>query len=174
MKNCSVSKVFIFHHERKLYIWPFLIQITTFGKWLRLSGKSLLSKTEKTQISEQTQIIWVRWSLYSSPSGPRTPAEPWESSKRTRRVVSNTTDLWRNVSALNAHTLQPHIQRLHRTQIIWVCSDIWVFSGLDNRLLADNLSHLPKVLIWLRKGCIPLFWNTNALETVNSPFHGMK
>ena len=64
MKNCSVSKVFVFHHGRKLYIWPFLIQIATFGKWLRLSAKSLLSKTEKTQISEQTQIIWVRWSLW--------------------------------------------------------------------------------------------------------------
>ena len=59
-------------------------------------------------------------------------------------------------------------QRLHRTQIIWVCSDIWVFSVLDNRLLADNLSHLPKVLIWIRKGCISSFWNTNALETVIS------
>ena len=42
-------------------------------------------------------------------------------------------------------------QRLYRTQIIWVCSDIWVFSVLDNRLLADNLSQLPKVSIWLRK-----------------------
>ena len=28
------------------------------------------------------------------------------------------------------------------------------FSVLDNRLLADNLSHLPKVLICFRKGCI--------------------
>ena len=62
-KNYSVSKAFVFHHVIKLYIWPFLIQIGTFGKWLRLSVKSLLSKTEKTQISEQTQIIWVRWSL---------------------------------------------------------------------------------------------------------------
>ena len=43
------------------------------------------------------------------------------------------------------------VQRLYRTQIIWVCSDIWVFSVLDNRLLADNLSQLPKVSIWLRK-----------------------
>ena len=41
-------------------------------------------------------------------------------------------------------------QRLHRTQIIWVCSDIWFFSDLDNRLLVDNLSNLPKVLIWIR------------------------
>ena len=62
-KNSSVSKAFVFHHGIKLYNWPFLIQINTFGKWLRLSAKSLLSKTEKTQISEQTQIIWVRWSL---------------------------------------------------------------------------------------------------------------
>ena len=45
----------------------------------------------------------------------------------------------------------PWVQRLYRTQIIWVCSDIWVFSVLDNRLLADNLSQLPKVSIWLRK-----------------------
>ena len=28
-------------------------------------------------------------------------------------------------------------QRLYRTQIIWVCSDIWVFSVLDNRHLSD-------------------------------------
>jgi len=65
MKNCSftVSKAFVIHHGGKLYIWPFLIQIDTFGKWIRLSAKSLLSKNEKTQISEQTQIIWVRWSL---------------------------------------------------------------------------------------------------------------
>ena len=41
-------------------------------------------------------------------------------------------------------------QRLFRTQIIWVCSDIWVFSVLDNRLLADNLSQLQ---IW-SKICI--------------------
>ena len=62
-------------------------------------------------------------------------------------------------------------QRLHRTQIIWVCSDIWVFSVLDNRLLADNLSHLPKVAIWIRKGQIYSFlpwWNTKTFETVNS------
>ena len=37
------------------------------------------------------------------------------------------------------------VQRLYRTQIIWV------FSVLDNRLLTDNLSQLPKVSIWLRK-----------------------
>ena len=67
MKNCSVSKAIVFHHGGKLYIWPFLIQIDTFDKWLRLSAKSLLSKTEKTQISEQTQIIWVRWSLWTAP-----------------------------------------------------------------------------------------------------------
>ena len=37
----------------------------TFVNWLRLSAKSLLSKTEKkTQISDQTQILWVRWSLW--------------------------------------------------------------------------------------------------------------
>ena len=62
-------------------------------------------------------------------------------------------------------------QRLYRTQIIWVCSDIWVFSVLDNRLLADKLSHLPKVSIWIRKGQIysyPPWWNTKAFETVNS------
>ena len=34
-------------HKEKLYIWLFIIQIDTFGKWLRLSAKSLLSKTEK-------------------------------------------------------------------------------------------------------------------------------
>ena len=57
----TVSRAFVFHQEG---IKPFLIQVNTFGKWFRLSGKSLLSKTEKTQISEQTQIIWVRWSLW--------------------------------------------------------------------------------------------------------------
>ena len=56
----TVSRAFVFQNEG---IQPFLSQINTFGKWLRLSAKSLLSKTEKTQISEQTQIIWVRWSL---------------------------------------------------------------------------------------------------------------
>ena len=40
---------------------------------------------------------------------------------------------------------------------MWVCSDIWVFSVLDNRLLADNLSQLPKVSIWLRKGWEEVF-----------------
>ena len=62
-------------------------------------------------------------------------------------------------------------QRLQRTQIIWVCSDIWVFSVLDNRLLADNLSHLPKVSTLIRKGQIYSFhpwWDTKAFETVNS------
>ena len=62
-------------------------------------------------------------------------------------------------------------QRLQRTQIIWVCSDIWVFLVLDNRLLADNLSHLPKVAIWIRKGQIysfPPWWNTKTFETVKS------
>ena len=29
------------------------------------------------------------------------------------------------------------IQRLHRIQIIWVCTDIWVFPVLDNRHLSD-------------------------------------
>ena len=67
-KLFTVSKVFVVHHGGKLYIWPFLIQISTFGKWLRLSAKSLLSKTEKTQISEQTQIIWVCWSLWQKVS----------------------------------------------------------------------------------------------------------
>ena len=57
----TVSRAFVFQNEG---IQPFLSQINTFGKWLRLSAKSLLSKTEKTQISEQTQIIWVRWSLW--------------------------------------------------------------------------------------------------------------
>ena len=56
----TVSRAFVFQNEG---IQPFLSQINTFGKWLRLSAKSLLSKPEKTQISEQTQIIWVRWSL---------------------------------------------------------------------------------------------------------------
>ena len=58
------SNDLVYYHGRKLYIWPFLFRIDTFGKWLRLSAKSLLSKTEKTQISEQTQIIWVRWRLW--------------------------------------------------------------------------------------------------------------
>ena len=50
------------------------------------------------------------------------------------------------------------------------------FSVLDNRILADNLSHLPEVSIWIRKGQIysfPLWWNTKTFETVNS-FHEME
>ena len=46
-----------------------------------------------------------------------------------------------------------------------------VFSVLDNRLLTDNLSHLPKVAIWIRKGqmySFPPWWNTKTFETVNS------
>ena len=40
--------------------WPKMHILDQICNWLRLSAKSLLSKTEKTQISEQTQIIWVR------------------------------------------------------------------------------------------------------------------
>ena len=35
----------------------------------QISDKCLLSKTEKTQISGQTQIIWVHWSLWSGNEG---------------------------------------------------------------------------------------------------------
>ena len=42
---------------------PFLLQIDTFGKWLRCLDKCLLCKYYKTQISGQTQIIWVGWDL---------------------------------------------------------------------------------------------------------------
>ena len=34
-----------------------------FWQMTQISDKCLLCKTEKTQISGQTQIIWVRWSL---------------------------------------------------------------------------------------------------------------
>ena len=61
-KNSSVYGI-------KLYIWPFLIQIDTFGKWLRLSAKSLLSKTEKTQ------DIWAN-------SDNLSPLEPLVSGKQ--------------------------------------------------------------------------------------------
>ena len=31
-KLFTVSKAFVFHHGRKLYIWPFLFKIDSFGK----------------------------------------------------------------------------------------------------------------------------------------------
>ena len=68
--------------------------------------------------------------------------------------------IWHHVSSViqfllvlyfEACTLYIFDQRLYWTQIIWV------FSVLDNRLLADNLSQLPKVSIWLRKGWEEVF-----------------
>ena len=91
-------------------------------------------------------------------------------------VPDNRLNLWFTMNVLLWSVLCNLIQRLHRTQIIWVCSDVWVFSVLENILLADNLSHLPKVLIWIRKLCIPSWWNSNALKTVNTDqfFHGIE
>ena len=59
-------------------------------------------------------------------------------------------------------------QRLQRTQIIWVCPDIWVFSVLD-KTFDRYLSHLPKVSIWSKKGLEspvpPVEASGNALQT---------
>ena len=40
-----------------------------FWQMTQISDKCLLCKTEKTQISGQTQIIWVRWSLWVTREG---------------------------------------------------------------------------------------------------------
>ena len=42
---------------------PFLTSNWHFWQMTQMSDKCLLSKTEKTQISGQTQIIWVGWGL---------------------------------------------------------------------------------------------------------------
>ena len=62
-------------HEEKLYIWLFIIQIDTFGKWLRLSAKSLLSKTEKNSdiwansdnLSLVKPLHWAGWHTQVQP-----------------------------------------------------------------------------------------------------------
>ena len=43
---------------------PFLLQIDTFGKWLRYLTNVCYVKLKKLRISGQTQIIWVQWSLW--------------------------------------------------------------------------------------------------------------
>ena len=89
--------------------------------------------------SAQTHLMNVSQPLYSIPL--------WKYAEHMK--------LWhfRRLWQIRPVPFQAVGQRLYRTQSIWVWSDIWVFfSVLDNRLLADNLSQLPKVSIWLRKG----------------------
>ena len=89
--------------------------------------------------SAQTHLMNVSQPLYSIPL--------WKYAEHMK--------LWhfRRLWQIRPVPFQAVGQRLYRTQSIWVWSDIWVFfSVLDNRLLADNLSQLSKVSIWLRKG----------------------
>ena len=48
---------------------PFLTSNWHFWQMAQMSAKCLLSKTEKAQISAQTQIICTLWSLWSRPTG---------------------------------------------------------------------------------------------------------
>ena len=92
--------------------------------------------------SAQTHLMNVSQPLYSIPL--------WKYAEHMK--------LWhfRRLWQIRPVPFQAVGQRLYRTQSIWVWSDIWVFfSVLDNRLLADNLSQLSKVSIWLRK--VPCF-----------------
>ena len=52
---------------RKRAFQAFLTSNWHFWQKAQMSAKCLLSKTEKTQISGQTQIIWVHWSLWACP-----------------------------------------------------------------------------------------------------------
>ena len=56
------------------------------------------------------------------------------------------------------------IQRLHRIQIIWVCSDIWVFSVLDNRHLSDIWVICQKCQFEERKGWKALFLQSQEMH----------
>ena len=56
------------------------------------------------------------------------------------------------------------IQRLHRIQIIWVCSDIWVFSVLDNRHLSDIWVICQKCQFEERKGWKALFLQSQEMQ----------
>ena len=51
----------------------------------------------------------------------------------------------------------PPNQRPHRTQIIWVCPDIWVFSVLHNRHLSDIWVICQKCQFGVRKAWKALF-----------------
>ena len=57
-------------------------------------------------------------------------------------------------------------QRLDLTQIIWVCSDIWVFSVLHNRHLSDIWVIFQKYQYEARKDCKGLFLQSLALKII--------
>ena len=57
-------------------------------------------------------------------------------------------------------------QRLQWTQIIWVCPDIWVFSVLDNRHLADICAFCQKCQFEVRKA-----WNALFLQLKPHEMH---
>ena len=117
--------------------------------WNKYSGGFMLGKMKNNHgilnlalvalYSAQTHLMNVSQPLYSIPL--------WKYAEHMK--------LWhfRRLWQIRPVPFQAVGQRLYRTQSIWVWSDIWVFfSVLDNRLLADNLSQLSKVSIWLRKG----------------------
>ena len=56
--------------------------------------------------------------------------------------------------------------RLQWTQIIWVCPDIWVFSVLDNRHLADICAFCQKCQFEVRKA-----WNALFLQLKPHEMH---
>ena len=56
---------------------PFLTSNWHFWQMTQMSDKSLLYKTEKTQISGQTQIIWVGWGLWAEGGTKYGPRAPW-------------------------------------------------------------------------------------------------
>ena len=58
------------------------------------------------------------------------------------------------------------LQRLQWTQIIWVCPDIWVFSVLDNRHLADICAFCQKCQFEVRKA-----WNALFLQLKPHEMH---
>ena len=60
----------------------------------------------------------------------------------------------------------PIYQRLQWTQIIWVCPDIWVFSVLDNRHLADICAFCQKCQFEVRKA-----WNALFLQLKPHEMH---
>ena len=60
--------------------------------------------------------------------------------------------------------IRTRTQRLQWTQIIWVCPDIWVFSVLDNRHLADICAFCQKCQFEVRKAWNALFLQLKAHE----------
>ena len=113
----------------------------TFGNWLRLSAKSLLSKTEKNS------DIWANSDNLSpvKPLHSRRESECVTNLRDETQISTQTSRSWlRFSSEYLSNNLMDGGQRPHPARKFWVYSDFMSFSSLYSRLLADFLSHLGK------------------------------